>query len=378
MTLVLARNRASSLAAVLLGLVIGSGSFAAAQDQGGPRRPGGRNAPAPQQPPPDAPPSAPPERPAVPQAHAVPDGVMQVYPLKHVSADSLATIIPTVLSQSRIAVDEHTNAIVLLASAADHEKAAALIAKLDVESAAPRGLATHILQSPTNIDDDLRGLVQAAVSRQARVAHRGKLIVVTGTPADAEAVQRVLNEAASSDAAAADHRQMPSQIEFYFLSTRVGAAAPDPATIPAALQPVAQALAESGFGAAKLFAPFKVNLSGSGSGETFSVSGLARGEGEPLKIELEGRRQGRSAVDPRTRQRTFQFDGTLHLELSASVRAVSASQDPSAPSPAAAERFRLRTIIQVQPGAYMVVAASPASTDTDEAIALVVRVTEAK
>ncbi len=367
MTLVLARNRASSLAAVLLGLVIGSGSFAAAQDQGGPRRPGGRDAPPPQQPQPDAQPSAPPERPAVPQAHAVPDGVMQVYPLKHVSADSLATIIPTVLSQSRIAIDNHTNAIVLLASAADHEKAAALIARLDVESDAPRGMATHILQSPTNVDDDLRALLNVVVSRQARVAHRDRLIVITGTQADADAVKRVLEEVAREREQGMDARsESPLQVEAYFLSVRVGAASDAAPSLPAALKPVAQALTESGFGSASLLAPFQVSLTG--DGRQFQLGGQAPGSKAPLSISLEGL-GGRGPTPDSVR---------LDLQATVEARLPAPAERSNMPMPHRAPQFQLRTTIQANLGEYVVVAASPASPESDEAIALVIRVTAAR
>jgi hypothetical protein len=219
-------------------------------------------------------------------------------------------------------------------------------------------------------------MVHTVISRDTRISNHDQLLAVSGSEADVQAVRRVLEEVqrdAETNAAASTAR--PLRVSFSFLLGTVGGAAtPSGSELPESLRPVAAALRESGFGDTQLLAPVEVFLGD--RGREFQLTGNAQRDEATIELQLRGQTEPTHADGARPNVVRLTVDAKL-----VASRMSPAGQPNAAPAPPQMMRnnlFQLQTTIDAPLGEHVVLAASPGSMGGNEAIALVVRVTEAK
>lgn len=204
-----------------------------------------------------------------------------------------------------------------------------------------------------NLPNLLRAVVASKSSHVAMDSLSG-MVVVNGTESEVAAVKGLL--------AQMDLPRESLTIQFFFLRADIGSGDPPwSKALPEALRPIAEVLAKNGFGNFSLIAPITVAVDQGRSFQQESSLDLGADGGPEDHLSLEVSGSARWHADGQTAQ----------IEVSAAMQGVYVRPQHDEKRTA----FEVDTTIVTGMGQYVILAASPASTSSGSAAALVVRVT---
>ncbi len=300
------------------------------------------------------------------------DQVVEVVALKHTEAKSIARIVGSI-SGARVVADSRTNSLIIAGSADTVATVQSLVGQLDVEvrAALKTDRETRYFETTLPIDDSTLELVDSVISEGTSIAADGKLLIVQGSLQDLQevaALVKKLNETAATRKSPFDSSNPRSiQTNFYFISMSLdkGASAKDAAPLPAALAPVAAALAENGFFNPSLLAPLFVNAKEVSRRDKFEISGQAG----DISIRVSGSVGQSGSPD------SVEMSVTAELTVPKFVEGISSKGVKYRTRSGVQSLFDIETKLNVTLGDYVVLAAAPSSSGDGRAIALVVRAT---
>ncbi len=289
----------------------------------------------------------------------------QVIGLSHADASDVAAALDGLATQTRVVVVSASNELILRGLSQHVDELAALAAKLDKPGGASSALRQEVVKLQYASARDVQSVLQSTVQVQRSGPHlriasdaRNNAVVLSGPDQE---ILRALQLVKGLDVAAPQPKAAePSSLKltFYFLAASfTGESVPGGAPLPAALKPVAAAMAESGFTGLTLVSPASVMADPSagfrqawpvGIDEkttlNFDVSGEAqeRGDGEAVRL----------AVNTAVRGTRKEGAGTANFTA-----------------------FSLETEVTTPLNEYVVLAANPSGANLGGAMILVIRVT---
>lgn len=246
--------------------------------------------------------------------------------------------------------------VILRGSAADIGTVSALIEQLDIPSSSQEArLRTVFLPISTRPSKNLIVLLQTVVSGpQSEIAFdaTSRMVVVRATDGEIQALRQLL--------AQIDRPAQSLTLQFFFIRANIGTEGEN--KLPAALRRIEKSLSENGFTELSLMAPITVAAE---ENQHFISHAGVRNEDEtsPRMEDLSLTIEGVARLQPQSK--------LVQLTLEAHVRG---TYRRALDSPAAAA-FAIETTISMKLGSYVILAATPASTASGDAVALVVRVT---
>ncbi|MCH7872982.1 MAG: hypothetical protein IID33_14905 [Planctomycetes bacterium] len=300
------------------------------------------------------------------------DQVIEIISLEHTEANSVVRIVQNIIG-SRVVADSRTNSLIISGTTEIVARVKTLVAQLDIEvrAAANTDRQTRYFETTLPIDGSTLKLVHSIISKGTRIAADGKMLVVQGSQqdlAEVAALVKKLNETAATRKSPIESASPRSiQTNFYFISMSLvkGASTKGAAPLPAALKPVADALAENGFYSPSLLAPLFVNAKEVSRGDNFQISGQAG----DIKIRVRGSVGQSGSPD------SVEMSVTAELTVPKFVEGISSKGVKFRQRSGSQSLFDIETRLNVKLGDYVVLAAAPSSFGDGRAIALVVRAT---
>ncbi len=275
----------------------------------------------------------------------------KVFRLQHADANDAAKSIMRVLD-CRVGVDERTNVVVLSGDSAEIHRAADLLQQLDVPSG--EGTQSAMIRVGHDSPGELMSMIHTLVSPQTRIAfdRESDLLVVRGQAKDLDEVRKLVDVLQQTDEDDEPHVTESLQVRYYFIQAQYD---PDSGeaggVLPEQLSKVAKVLPEVGLHNPTLLASMIVHVE---SDALFNMSGsVGQYEGH-IDINVEG-------------IATLQGENRALLETDVKMARFSVKRQQS---PLLQSSSEFTTPI----GDFVVLTASPASTDEGDAIALVLQI----
>jgi len=278
---------------------------------------------------------------------AEPEMEVRVFQLVHSSVDDIAAIVGQIL-KIQVVPDNRTKSIIVAASAAEVQRVAELVQKLDMPADAAGSSQDVSVVAVANRDvNDLAGRISDLYRGELRISAdpTGRRLLLRGDTAEIDTARALVKQL--------DTPTPTASIEFAFL--HIGAA-DDAATsdIPADLEPVARQIER--FGTPRLMGRL---MTVAMEGEEFAVTGEIAKQSE---VEIKGRllsapENGATKLDVRA-----------ELQLNKLVSAGTKDEHTLA------AMFRLATSVVVKRGDYVVLGSAPHGVEPGESVVLVVHV----
>lgn len=281
---------------------------------------------------------------------------VRVFPLQHVPAQEAAMQVQQIMGHpdTKVAVDSHTNALIVATTAEKLAQIEALLPQLDRPSQAVQERRTYYVELPAPPSPQLISAAQMALQGERSVLSAvDRTLVVLGEERDYLRVQELVERTARNRLPG----QQPLQVTFYLLGASLDPKGTSKGSdLPLGLKEVAQALTESGFFNARLRAPLVVYTNT--GGERFHLNG------------------GAGADEISVRGEVASLDGET-VQLSVDLAINSMIRTPSAPSAEPGAGLQLRTAVKAKMGEYVALVASPTRAVDMEAVIIVLRVSGA-
>ena len=232
-----------------------------------------------------------------------------------------------------------------------------LIPLMDRPDVSRESEANAFIQLAHQPTEDLLDLLHtAAPGRYTRIAldELSRMLVVHASEPELDAIRRLVEQI--------DKPTRSMNVQAYFIRAGIeGEAKPENDELPRTLAPVAETLAESGFGEVSLMAPVVVMVD----------------EGRLFRQESVLKTQGNDGVGDDLR---FLVEGIAHLDsengiVQLEVKAAAQGKYTNSDLSGGGTEFEVSTTVVAKVGAYVILAAAPASTADGDAIAVAVRVT---
>ena len=232
-----------------------------------------------------------------------------------------------------------------------------LIPLMDRPDVSRESEANAFIQLAHQPTEDLLALLHtAAPGRTTRIAldELSRMLVVHASEAEIDAIRQLVEQV--------DKPTESLIVYAYFIRAGIESDAdPEDNELPRTLAPVAKTLAESGFGEMTLMAPVMVTVD----------------EGRVFQQESVLKTQGKDGVGDDLR---FLVEGIAHLDsengiVQLEVKAAAQGKYTNSDLSGGGTEFEVSTTVVAKVGAYVILAAAPASTADGDAIAVAVRIT---